>query len=71
MSAADVAKVTGKIAFLEWTDDDTKRACGSVTRSGNVAAAHAIGFIFADDAETFAAGITGSAAIPGVLVIKA
>ncbi|MEP7178192.1 MAG: S8 family serine peptidase, partial [Pseudonocardiales bacterium] len=70
LSATDISKVTGKIAFLEWTDDDTVRRCGSVTRSGNVVAAGAIGFIFADDSETFAAGITGSAVKPGVLVIK-
>jgi subtilisin family serine protease len=70
LSVTDATKVAGKIAFLEWTDDDTVRRCGSVARSGNVAAAGAIGFIFADDAETFAAGITGSAVIPGVLIVK-
>ncbi|MEP7019651.1 MAG: S8 family serine peptidase [Pseudonocardiales bacterium] len=69
LSAADKIKVAGKIAFLEWTDGDTRR-CGSVGRSGNVLAAGAIGFIFADDSETFGAGITGSAVIPGVLVVK-
>lgn len=70
LSPADAALVKGKIAFLEWTDDDTVRRCGSVARSGNVQVAGAIGFIFADDQETFAAGITGSALIPGVLVVK-
>jgi subtilisin family serine protease len=70
LNAADAAAVAGKIAFLEWTDTDSNRRCGSVARSGNVAAAGATGFIFADDAETFAAGITGSATIPGVMVIK-
>ncbi|MCU1659495.1 MAG: Peptidase in kexin sedolisin [Pseudonocardiales bacterium] len=70
LNAADAAAVNGKIAFLEWTDDDTVRRCGSVARSGNVAAAGATGFIFADDQETFSAEITGSTAIPGVLVVK-
>ena len=29
---ADTAAVAGKIAFVEWTDDDTVRRCGSVAR---------------------------------------
>ena len=62
--------VAGKIAFVEWTDNDANRRCGSVARSGNLAAAGAIGFVFADDQESFAAGITGSTTIPGVLVAK-
>src|SRR5947207_6436912 len=63
LSATDKGLVAGKVAFLEWTDDDTVRRCGSAARSGNVASAGAVGFIFADDAETFSAGITGSAVI--------
>jgi subtilisin family serine protease len=70
LSAADAAAVKGKIAFVEWTDDDTTRRCGSAGRAANLAAAGAIGFIYADDEEAFAAGITGSAVIPGVLVAK-
>jgi subtilisin family serine protease len=70
LNTADAAAVSGKIAFLEWTDNDSNRRCGSVARSGNVAAAGAIGFIFADDEESFEAGITGSDVIPGVLVTK-
>jgi subtilisin family serine protease len=70
LSPADAAAVLGKVAFLEWTDDSTVRRCGSAARAGNVATAGAVGFVFADDGETFAAGITGSATIPGVIVIK-
>jgi len=70
LNGTDAAAVNGKIAFVEWTDVDDQRACGSVARSANLVAAGAIGFIFADDSESFAAGITGSAAIPGVLVSK-
>jgi subtilisin family serine protease len=70
LSPTDAAAVNGKVAFLEWTDDDTVRRCGSATRSGHVAAAGAIGAVFADDEETFAAGITGSAVIPVVMVVK-
>ncbi|MDX6254772.1 MAG: hypothetical protein QOJ11_1106 [Frankiales bacterium] len=64
------SQIAGHIAFVEWTDDDASRRCGSVGRSGQLAAAGATGFIFADDAESFSAGITGSAVIPGVLVAK-
>jgi subtilisin family serine protease len=70
LNATDTGAVAGHIAFVEWTDNDTVRRCGSVKRSGNLAQAGATGFIFADDEETFAAGITGSDTIPGVLVAK-
>jgi subtilisin family serine protease len=70
LNATDAAAVAGKIAFLEWTDDSTVRRCGSVGRSTNVFNAGAIGAIFADDEETFAAGITGSTHIPVVMVTK-
>ena len=70
LSTADAAAVHGKIAFVDWTDDDNARPCGSVARSGNLAKAGAIGFVFGDDAENFSAGITGSDKIPGVLVAK-
>jgi subtilisin family serine protease len=63
--------LTGKIAWLEWTDNDANRRCGSVARSANAEAAGAIGAIFADDEDSFAAGITGSADKPVVMVNKA
>jgi subtilisin family serine protease len=70
LNTADAAAVNGKVAFLEWTDDDTARRCGSAARSAKVLAAGAIGAVFADDQEAFAAGITGSAVIPVVMVTK-
>jgi len=70
LGTADAAAVRGKVAFLEWTDRDAVRRCGSVVRSGNVAAAGAVGFVFANDKNFFSAGITGSATIPGVMVVK-
>jgi subtilisin family serine protease len=70
LNTADAAAVHGKIAFVEWTDVDANRACGSAARGANIAAAGATGFIYADDEENFAAGITGDATIPGVLVAK-
>jgi subtilisin family serine protease len=69
LNSTDAAAVNGKVAFLEWTDGPNRR-CGSVARSTNVKNAGAIGFIFADDQEAFAAGITGSTSIPGVMVTK-
>jgi subtilisin family serine protease len=62
--------LTGKIAFLQWTDDSTTRRCGSAARSQNAENAGAIGVILGEDEETFAAGITGSANIPVVQVVK-
>ena len=70
LSSADAAKVAGKIAFLEWTDNDATRRCGSAVRSDNVAKAGASGAILADDENTFSAGITGSEKIPVVIVTK-
>jgi subtilisin family serine protease len=62
--------LTGKIVFLEWTDDDATRRCGSAARSQNAEDAGAIGAILGEDEEVFAAGITGSADIPVVQVVK-
>jgi subtilisin family serine protease len=70
LSATDAAAVKGKIAFLEWTDNDVNRRCGSAVRSDNVAKAGAAGAILADNEETFAAGIVGSETIPVVIVTK-
>ncbi len=64
LSAADAAKVAGKVAWLEWDDNSVTRRCGSAGRSANVAAAGAIGAIFTSGLSTFDAGITGSAVIP-------
>ena len=64
------SQIAGHIAFVEWTDDSTVRRCGSAARAANIVAAGATGFIYADDEESFAAGITGSAVIPGVLAAK-
>jgi subtilisin family serine protease len=62
--------LTGKIVFLEWTDNDATRRCGSAARSDNALKAGAIGVILGEDEETFAAGIAGNASIPVVQVIK-
>ncbi len=62
--------LTGKVVFLEWTDDSTVRRCGSAARSQNAENAGAVGVILGEDQEVFSAGITGSADIPVVQVVK-
>lgn len=62
--------LTGKVVFLEWTDDSATRRCGSAARSKNAEDAGATGVILGEDEETFAAGIAGSATIPVVQVVK-
>jgi subtilisin family serine protease len=69
-NASDKALAAGKIVFLEWTDDDATRRCGSAARSQNAENAGAVGAILGEDQETFSAGITGSADIPVVQVVK-
>jgi subtilisin family serine protease len=64
LNAADAARVAGKVAWLEWDDNDATRRCGSVARSLNVKNAGAIGAIFTSTLETFNAGITGDPDIP-------
>lgn len=69
-SAADKARVAGKVVWLEWDDNDATRRCGSVARSGNATAAGAIGAIFTSTLDVFGAGITGSAVIPVIQLPK-
>jgi subtilisin family serine protease len=71
LSDADAAKVAGKVAWLTWDDNDGTRRCGSVARSGNVAAAGALGAIFTSGLDVFNAGITGSDTIPVIQLPKA
>lgn len=68
LTPSQSAAVTGKVAIVRWTQAALE--CGSVTRSRNLREAGATGFIFHNSEETFSAGITGDAIIPGVLVVK-
>jgi len=61
-----VSGVKGKIALIDWAGG----LCGSVTKTGNAAAAGAIGAIIVAD-PTGLIGLTGSDAIPGVQVSHA
>ena len=71
LSAADAAKVKGRVAWLEWDDDDDTRRCGSVLRSDNVAKAGAIGAIFTSSLDVFEGLISGSDVIPVFQLTKA
>jgi subtilisin family serine protease len=71
LSPADAAKVAGKVAWLEWDDNDATRRCGSVGRSANVKAAGAVGAIFTSNLNVFGAGITGDEDIPVFQLPKA
>ena len=71
LAATDTAKVKGKVAWLEWDDDDNTRRCGSVQRSENVAKAGAIGAIFTSSLDVFEGLISGSDAIPVFQLTKA
>lgn len=64
LSRADAAKVAGKVAWLEWDENDASRRCGSVVRSANVKAAGAIGALFTTNGHDFSGGISGDATIP-------
>lgn len=63
-SEADAALLAGKIAWLEWDDEDV--ACGSGARFNNAAAAGATGVILTSELTVFEAGIAGNFAIPGI-----
>lgn len=70
LSSDDQARVAGKVAWLEWDDQDATRRCGSAGRSANVKAAGAIGAIFTSGLDAFSAGITGDDGIPVVQLTK-
>jgi len=71
LSATDAAKVKGKVAWLEWDDNDATRRCGSVVRSANARNAGAIGAVFTSNLDVFGAGITGDKIIPVLQLPKA
>jgi subtilisin family serine protease len=62
--------LTGKIAYLSWTDNDATRRCGSATRTDNARDAGAVGAVFFDDENEFIAGVNGDADIPAMLITK-
>jgi subtilisin family serine protease len=63
----NAAAISGKIVLLDWNDP----SCGgSVTRTGNAAAAGAIGVLIADNSVVFDLSITGSSVIPSLSISK-
>ncbi|BDR55337.1 serine protease [Bombiscardovia apis] len=67
-SAADAARVSGKIAYVEW--DDNAIVCGSGTRFNRAQAAGAVGVVFGSKENVPQAGIGGNANIPGFQLVK-
>jgi subtilisin family serine protease len=61
-------QIAGKIVWLWWDDNDGTRACGSVGRWNNAAAAGAAGAIVGWSQPVFTYGLTGGATIPGAML---
>ncbi|PBC77675.1 PA domain-containing protein [Streptomyces sp. TLI_235] len=68
-SAADAARLKGRIAVLGWRSKDADRACGSALRADHAADAGAVGTLFAADGESLAE-IAGDDRIPAVLLAR-
>ncbi len=66
LTAEQAAAVAGKIVWLFWGDD--ARACGSVGRWNNAAAAGAVGALIGTADPVFSYGISGGTAIPGAML---
>ena len=64
LSAADTARVKGKVVWLEWDDDDDTRRCGSVLRADHVTAAGAIGAVLTSTLDVFEGLIGANDSIP-------
>ena len=61
---SDKTLITGKIALLDWTDND----CGSATRVGNAFNAGAVGVILRHTKNDLDIAIAGATSIPSTLV---
>ena len=68
-SSNDLARVSGKVVLLRWTDIGARR-CGSAARGANAFDAGAVGVVLGDDVNSFTSGIAGDPRLPMVLVIK-
>ncbi|MFG2818122.1 S8 family serine peptidase [Kitasatospora sp. NPDC048365] len=69
-SAADAARLTGKIAVLAWRTREPDRACGSAARADHAADAGAVGTLFAADADGLGE-IAGNERIPAAILARA
>ncbi|HEX6347053.1 S8 family peptidase [Umezawaea sp.] len=63
-SDADRAVVAGRVAWLEWDDDESTRECGSAVRTDNAHAAGATGVVLTSSRDNFVASIAGNEEIP-------
>ncbi|WP_051969888.1 S8 family serine peptidase [Kitasatospora azatica] len=69
-SAADGARLRGRVALLDWTVRDADRACGSAPRVDQAAAAGAVGVLLAADGDHLGE-ITGDERIPAAILARA
>ncbi|GAA4865299.1 S8 family serine peptidase [Kitasatospora terrestris] len=69
-SAADAARLTGKIAVLAWRTREPDRACGSAARADHAADAGAVGTLFAADGDGLGE-IAGNERIPAAILARA
>jgi hypothetical protein len=65
--ASNAALIAGKVALLDWTDNE----CGSATRTTNAASAGAIGVLLAYNHPRLDIAIAGAASIPTMLTTQA
>lgn len=62
---ADAARVRGAVVWLDWSDLASERACGSVPRADNAAAAGAVGVLLTSELADFGGvRIAGNATVP-------
>lgn len=64
LSPSAARAVAGKLAWLQWDDNDATRRCGSAQRTDNAASAGAAGVLLTSSLEHFTAAIAGNDAIP-------
>ncbi|MBB4946761.1 subtilisin family serine protease [Kitasatospora gansuensis] len=69
-SAADAARLQGKIALLAWRTKDPDRACGSAARADHAADAGALGALFAADGDHLGE-LAGNDRVPVAILAKA
>ncbi|PYC78368.1 hypothetical protein C7C46_16140 [Streptomyces tateyamensis] len=69
-SAADAARLRGRVALLDWAVRDPDRACGSTPRADHAAEAGAVGVLLAPDADHLGE-LSGNQRIPAAILDRA
>ncbi|MER5864262.1 S8 family serine peptidase [Kitasatospora sp. NPDC002040] len=69
-SAADAARLKGRVALLAWRTKDPDRACGSALRADHAAEAGALGALFAADGDHLGE-LAGNDKVPVAILARA